>query len=103
MRDRMLRPIEPASIVHDQLQIVDARLNRRILLVPELQFHRAEIHWLLDDIWVGREFQSFVVDWAQKVSGVFFLFGVADLGAEESVLHVSHGVSGPSCFALPFV
>ena len=102
MRDRMIRPIELASIIHNQLQVIDTRLDGGVCVVSELHLDRAEIHGLLDDVWISGEFQSLVVDWPEEVSGVFFLFGVADLGAEEGVLGIGHGVGAPSCFAWRF-
>lgn len=86
VRDRMIRTVELASIVHDQLQVVDARLDGGVFVVSEFQFDSAEIHWLLDDVRVGGKFQDLVVDGTEKVSSVLFLFGVADLRAEEGVL-----------------
>lgn len=99
VRDRMFRPIELTSIVHDQLQVVYTRLDGSVLVISELCFHRAEIHGLLDNVWVGGEIQSLMVDRPEEVSSVFFLFCVADLCAEESVLRLRDGVGAPSCFA----
>jgi len=100
--DRMIRPVELAGIVHDQLQVVDARLDGHVLVVSELCLHCAEIHRLLDDAGIGGEFQSLVIDRSKKISSILFLLSVADLRAKEGILSLSHGVGAPSCFARPF-
>jgi hypothetical protein len=88
--DIVRRAIESLSIVDDQLQVVHESLHGQILVAVKLGVHRADVHRVIDFVWVCWKFESDVVDRVQEVADVPRSLDVAQHEAKESGLLGCH-------------
>ena len=86
----VLRSVKLFGVVYYQLKVIGKSLDGGVPVVLKLVLHRAQVHRMLDHIWVRGDVQRNRIDWRGEIHRMLCLLRVLQFLQEEGFLRVGH-------------